>query len=206
VGELAYVVTFRQVDPLHVIDLTDARSPVRRGELEIPGYSAYLHPVSDDLLIGIGQDASDQGQRLGAQASLFDVSDPDAPTRVATAPLGSYGTAVEWDHRAFLYWPATGQMVVPVDPAWCDTVIATPANAAAPAAGCDSASAVVVQVGSDSLTVQGRIAHEDGSSGIFAAPIVRSLVVDGRLVTVSATGVQITDLSTLAPVHWVPFT
>ena len=75
IGDVGYVVTFRQVDPLYTLDLSAPSQPVVRGELKIRGYSAYLHPVGDDLLLGIGQDADDDGRVVGAQASLFDVSD-----------------------------------------------------------------------------------------------------------------------------------
>ena len=59
-----------------------------RGELKIPGYSAYLHPVGDDLLLGVGQDATEQGRRLGTQLSLFDVSDPRTRAARSSATLG----------------------------------------------------------------------------------------------------------------------
>ena len=55
--------TFRQIDPLYVLDLSDPANPVLDGELKIPGYSAYLHPVGDGLLLGVGQDATDEGAR-----------------------------------------------------------------------------------------------------------------------------------------------
>ncbi|MCG8321290.1 MAG: beta-propeller domain-containing protein, partial [Cytophagales bacterium] len=64
-GDVGYVVTFRQIDPLYVLDLTDPANPVLEGELKIPGYSAYLHPVGDGLLLGVGQDASEEGIPLG---------------------------------------------------------------------------------------------------------------------------------------------
>ena len=114
IGDVGYVVTFRQTDPLYTVALGDPESPRVLGELKILGYSAYLHPVGDGLLLGVGQDATEQGRRLGAQLSLFDVSDPRAPRRLHQRALGS-GTAVEWDHRAFLHWPATRLAVVPVD-------------------------------------------------------------------------------------------
>ena len=78
--------TFRQTDPLYVIDLTDPANPVLDGELKIPGYSAYLHPVGDGLLLGVGQDATETGQTLGTQLSLFDVSDPTNPQQIDTLP------------------------------------------------------------------------------------------------------------------------
>ena len=209
IGDLAYVVTFRQMDPLYVVDLTDPTAPVVRGELKIPGYSAYLHPVGDGRLVGIGQDATDEGTRLGAQASLFDVNDPTNPIQLSTVPLGSYGTPIEWDHHAFLYWPETGQMVLPVDPGWCETAVSDPAiePAGAPAPSCGEGGAVVVQIQGDVLAVQGRVTRpaETGSDP-WLTQVVRSMIVDGRLVTVSFGGVLVSDLATLAPIHWIPTT
>ena len=116
-GDTGYVVTFRQTDPLYVIDLTDPANPVLDGELKIPGYSAYLHPVGDGLLLGVGQDATDSGQTLGTQLSLFDVSDPTNPQQIDTLAIGG-SSEVEWDHKAFLYWPEDGTIVLPVSPGW----------------------------------------------------------------------------------------
>ena len=79
--------------------------------------------AQDGALLCVGQDATDEGGRLGAQVSLFDVRDPANPLRLSTAALGSYGTPVEWDHHAFLYWPETAQLVLPVDPNWCAGII-----------------------------------------------------------------------------------
>ena len=79
IGATGYVVTFRQVDPLYVLDLRDPENPTVSGELKIPGYSAYLHPLGDGLLLGVGQDADSDGRTLGAKATLFDVSDPANP-------------------------------------------------------------------------------------------------------------------------------
>ncbi len=107
IGPVAYVVTFRQTDPLFVVDLSDPTNPVLAGELEINGYSAYLHPVGDGLLLGIGQDA-------GLQVSLFDVSDPANPTRLQQLVLGSGGSSAEYDPHAFLWWDQTGTAVLPV--------------------------------------------------------------------------------------------
>ena len=67
IDTVGYVVTFRQTDPLYTIDLSDPTKPRVVGELKITGYSAYLHPIGDGLLMGVGQDATDQGRRLGAQ-------------------------------------------------------------------------------------------------------------------------------------------
>ncbi len=113
-GETGYVVTFRQTDPLYVIDLRDASNPTVTGELKILGYSAYLHPMGNGMLLGVGQDADEDGRTLGAKVSLFDVSDPANPQEVDTWTIEDGYTDVEWDHHAFLYWAPLDMAVLPV--------------------------------------------------------------------------------------------
>ena len=104
-GDRGYVVTFRQVDPLYTLDLRKATAPKVTGELKITGYSAYLHPISDSLLLGVGQDATEQGRTLGTQVSLFDVGDPARPRLVAKSRgSATRPSAAEQDHHAFLWW------------------------------------------------------------------------------------------------------
>lgn len=100
-GDLATVVTFRQTDPLYVVDLADPTAPEVLGELKIPGFSTYLHPVGDDLLLGVGQDADEQGRVTGMQVSLFDLSDRSKPVQVDRLPLGQGHTDAGHDSRAF---------------------------------------------------------------------------------------------------------
>ena len=103
-GDRGFVVTFRQTDPLYVLDLSDPAAPSVEGELKIPGFSRYLHPLGGGLLLGVGQDADpDTGRALGLQVSLFDVSAPAAPAQLARVPLGRAESAAEFDHRAFTY-------------------------------------------------------------------------------------------------------
>jgi hypothetical protein len=104
--EVAVVVTFRQVDPLYTLDLSDPARPRVVGELKIPGFSSYLHPVGGDLLVGLGQDATPRGRTRGAQASVFDLADLADPRRVATATFGRHTEfAAAMDPRAFTYLP-----------------------------------------------------------------------------------------------------
>jgi hypothetical protein len=188
VGDIGFVVTFRQVDPLYTIDLSDPTAPRVLGELKIPGYSAYLHPVGDELLLGIGQDADADGRTLGAQASLFDVSDLTSPRRLDTLSLGAGSmTPVEFDHRAFLYWPDEGIAVVPVEQ-WSTGEVGA---------------AVLEVTGDGEIRRRGFIEHEvrDGS----APPIQRAFVIGDRLLTVSPFGVLSSDLDTLDPLGEVSF-
>src|SRR3954447_5005390 len=114
-GDRGYVVTFRQTDPLYTLDLSDPEHPRIAGQLDLLGYSAYLHPIDDDLLLGIGQGADDTGRRQGLQVSLFDVSDAAHPKRIGNLVLSGWASsAAEWDHHAFLYWPRTRLAVLPV--------------------------------------------------------------------------------------------
>ena len=105
VGERGYVVTFKQKDPFYTIDLSDARNPKKAGELEIDGYSSYLHPIDDTHILGIGRDATPDGQVAGLKMELFDVSDFSNPQSVSTQSFGtmySY-SELERNHKALAY-------------------------------------------------------------------------------------------------------
>jgi hypothetical protein len=113
--DVAYVVTFRQTDPFYTVDLSNPAAPAVLGELKITGYSGYLHPIGDHLVIGVGQEANPQGRVQSAKVSLFDVSDLTQPKELAKWTTTSFGqTGVEWDHHAFLYWPDTKTLVLPL--------------------------------------------------------------------------------------------
>ena len=114
IGDTGYVVTFQQVDPLYVLDLRDPEHPTVSGELHIPGYSAYLHPLGEGLLLGVGQDADSEGRVLGAKATMFDVSDPANPRAIGSWTMRDGASDVEWDHLAFLYWAPEDVAVLPL--------------------------------------------------------------------------------------------
>jgi uncharacterized secreted protein with C-terminal beta-propeller domain len=111
VGDTGYVVTFKQIDPLYTVDLSDPVHPKVLGELDLPGFSAYLHPVGADMLLGVGQYV--EGSVDGTQISLFDVGNPARPAQLARTTLGSGYSEAEADHHAFLFWPPTGLLVIP---------------------------------------------------------------------------------------------
>jgi uncharacterized secreted protein with C-terminal beta-propeller domain len=95
-GNRGYLVTFRQIDPFYVIDLSNPKNPQLKGELKIPGYSSYLEELTEDLILGVGK----EGQNV--KVSLFDVSDPAKPLELSKEELQEYWTEVLDNHRAFL--------------------------------------------------------------------------------------------------------
>jgi uncharacterized secreted protein with C-terminal beta-propeller domain len=177
VGDTGYVVTFRQIDPLYTLDLAVPERPRVLGELKIPGYSAYLHPIGEDLLLGVGQDATEEGRPTGTQLSIFDVSNLRRPTRVHTEHLGQGWSEAEHDHHAFLFWPRTGLVMIPFEQR-----------------------AVGFRVGrARGIDPLGRVEHDQ------AQPIRRSLVVRDSVLTVSENGVKASSLANLAERGWVAF-
>jgi hypothetical protein len=120
--DLAIVVTFRQTDPLYAIDLTEPDAPRLLGELKIPGFSEYLHPLGEQRLIGMGQDASLQGVTRGAQAALFDVTDLTDPRQldvVRYAQDTQAGAAT--DPRQFTWLPDQRTVLTVVTQGWTGT-------------------------------------------------------------------------------------
>jgi uncharacterized secreted protein with C-terminal beta-propeller domain len=189
IGDVGYVVTFRQVDPLYTLDLSQPTRPVVRGELKIRGYSAYLHPVGDDLLLGIGQDATDEGRLVGAQASLFDVSDLRSPKRLDSLSLGKGWSEAEQTHHAFLWWPKTRLAVLPLQ-----------SYGDAPFVG---ALGLRVQR-SGGISIAGRVTHPTDRVPAGSVAIRRSVVVGDVLYTVSDAGVRGSSLATFADLGFAP--
>ena len=115
VEDTAYVVTFEQIDPLYTIDLQDPVNPVVRGELKIPGFSNYLHPLEDGSLLGIGLDLDENGwESFGVQVSRFDVSDLDNPKLADKVTLEGTGwSEAQSEHHAFNFYAPTASLSVP---------------------------------------------------------------------------------------------
>ena len=116
VGDKAYMVTFRQVDPLYVIDLSNPSNPEILGYLKVTGFSNYLQPIGENLLLGIGREASEQGRSQGLKISLFDISDFENPREVDKYVVKSdwsYSEA-EYEHKAVLFDDALDLLVIPV--------------------------------------------------------------------------------------------
>lgn len=182
IGSAGYVVTFRQTDPLYTLDLRDPAHPRTTGELKISGYSAYLHPAGDGRLIGVGQAADGKGRTTGAQVSLFDVTNPAAPRKIGGYSLASAYSLAELDPHAFLYWPASGLTVLPT-------------------IGRGGVDVLVLKVTSSGVRWRGALTQPADAGGVQ-----RAILAGGTLWTLSPTGLQANDATTLARTAWIPFT
>jgi uncharacterized secreted protein with C-terminal beta-propeller domain len=96
INDKGYLVTFKETDPFYVFDLSEAKNPQLKGELKIPGYSSYLHPIDDDTILGIGK------ENQNVKISLFNVTDPSQPSEIAKYSLSEYWSDVLTTHHAFL--------------------------------------------------------------------------------------------------------
>jgi len=207
VGPVGYVVTFRQTDPLYTVDLSDPAQPRVAGQLPLSGYSAYLYPVDATHLIGVGQDTNAVGQTTGTQISLFDVSDLAAPVRLATYDLQFGHSEAEFDPHAFLYWPATKLLVIPVQLPYGTTPQPVPQGGTVPPSPVYSpvSEAVVLHVDDDGFTKLGAITHPVTITDPAGTQIRRSLIIGSALWTLSDAGLKANDSTTLTPLAWVPF-
>ena len=189
-GDRAFLVTFEVIDPLLAVDLSDPRDPRIVGELEVPGYSTYLHPYGADRLLSVGMDGAATGEVTGFAVSLYDVSDLSAPARLDLLPYESRWSSSPslWDPHAFLLW---------------EDVLAVPIVGWDPRADRSWSGLSVVQVGADdTLAELGRIDHAHlacdapADGRVPADPACawtdmrRSLVIEGDLYAVSTAGVS----------------
>ena len=188
IEERGYVVTFRQTDPLYVLDLRDAASPKVLGELKIPGYSGYLHPIGKNLLLGVGQSgvASDPDAQTGVQFSLFDIRDPASPRRIDTHTYGAGAAAAEFDPKAFLYWQPRDLIIAPT------SLFGNNQGRGA------FNGVVLLRATEDGLKELGRLPVA-GRGGMAN----RSLVIGGSVYLLSDQALQTASLDTLRPIDKV---
>lgn len=203
IGDVGYVVTFRQIDPLYTIDLADPAAPKNTGELKIPGYSAYLHPIDETTILGVGVDGTDEGQVLGLQLSLFDVSDLKAPKRIHTAQVGdsNWGwSEALFDAKAFLYWQKTGLALLPVEwYAWDEQAMNQTGFSGAMGYTID------VEAGISQLGAIEHPAIDSGDEYWYRSPIRRSLVIGEQVITLSEQGLKASLIGDLSDKSFVEF-
>ena len=230
-GERGYLVTFKQVDPLFVIDLSDPRYPKELGYLKVTGYSDYLHPYDENHVIGIGKETTDAGEFAwyqGVKISLFDVSDVSNPVEISKYEIGDRGTdsPVLWDHKAFLFDKSRNLLVMPVLEAKVD-VTEYPEGVPAWAYGEPVwQGAYVFHVSLDAgISLQGRITHIEDITDpeqqyyYYYSPfsVERSLYISGDagnvLYTISDAKIKMNNLENLDYINevelpystWTPY-
>jgi uncharacterized secreted protein with C-terminal beta-propeller domain len=226
-GERGYMVTFRQVDPLFVIDLSDPDNPRELGYLKVTGYSGYLHPYDETHLIGIGKETTDAGEFAwyqGVKISLFDVSDVSNPQEISKLEIGDRGSdsPVLWDHKAFLFDRSRNLMVMPILEAKVD-VAQYPEGVPAWAYGEPVwQGAYVFDVSLDGgISLQGRITHIENIAEpekeyyYYYSPfaVERSLYIEDVLYTISQAKIKMNSLDNLGYINevelpyssWMPY-
>jgi len=218
-GNRCYLVTFKKVDPLFVIDLTDPINPRVLGQLKITGYSDYLHPYDENHLIGIGKEtvAAEEGDFAwyhGIKISLFDVSDVSAPKEIAKYEIGDRGTdsPILSDHKAFLFDKSKNLLVIPVLVAEIDE--AKYPSGVPPNVRGDFVwqGAYVFRISLDEgLALKGRITHMENDadfmkSGYFVSSpyfVKRALYIGNLLYTTSDKKIKMNSLENLAEINEV---
>ncbi|MCK4498833.1 beta-propeller domain-containing protein, partial [Candidatus Bathyarchaeota archaeon] len=213
-GETLYLVTFRKIDPLFIIDLQDAEAPKVLGELKITGYSDYLHMYDTGYLIGVGKETvgADFGNFAwyqGIKISLFNVTDQSNPQEVDKTEIGDRGTdsPVLRDHHAFLFDRERQLLVLPVKVAEIDPE-------QYPYGITDNAYGEYVWQGAyvysisveDGLELRGRITHieniTDVQGNYYSSPylVERSLFIEDVLYTISGKKVMMNSIESL---NWI---
>ena len=115
-GPVGYFVTFRQVDPLFAVDLSDARNPKVLSSLKIPGFSEYLHMYDKGLLFGFGKEANaENGKVSGLKLSMFNVSDPKDVSELKTLKLDASWSDASYNHKAILVDSKRSLIAFPAD-------------------------------------------------------------------------------------------
>lgn len=203
-GKTGYIVTFKNMDPLFVIDLSNPNAPKVVGELKIPGFSNYLHPVNANQLLGIGIDTVEiyskdkdgketvVGNRAGGlKVSLFDVSDPKNPKELDKLVFGAVGSwsEAQYNPRAFVWWNNKTTALFPV------YINGTDGNIDYNNGGINREGAIMVSINDNKLVEKGRLLPDNINNTSYNNS--RVLYIDNS-VYISIRGVLITyDYNTL---------
>ncbi|MFA6553076.1 MAG: beta-propeller domain-containing protein [Patescibacteria group bacterium] len=215
-GDRAYLVTFKKVDPLFTIDLSDPTKPTVLGQLKIPGYSDYLHPYDDSHIIGVGKDTveSETGNFAwyqGLKMAIFDVSDVTNPKEMFKTIIGDRGTdsPALTDHKAFLFSKEKNLLVLPVTL----SILTDEQKAAVNRTGNEYGQftfqgSYVYDISLDKgFILKGRVTHNENNdtllkSGYYYSggntTISRNLFIDGSLYSLSQKKIGINSLNDLA--------
>ena len=220
-GDKAYLVTYKTMDPLYVIDLSNATKPKVLGELKIPGYSTYLHPYDENHLIGIGMETEETVNRdysgkvisttakiVGMKMALFDVSDVNNPIQISSVVIGDSRTssAILTNPKALLFSKAKELIAIPVNNYQTDFEISNNSN------NYDSIIDSYINYNKPYISegyavygikLKGMIEHEKEENYSYSSyyrnttNLLRGLYIDQNLYTVSENQIKVNDLETL---------
>ncbi|MFT4302965.1 MAG: beta-propeller domain-containing protein [Candidatus Woesearchaeota archaeon] len=190
IGDRLYMVTFREIDPFFVIDISNPRRIIDLGELKIPGFSRYLHPYDENTIIGIGQEATDTGRITGLKISLFDVSDERNPIEIAKyVGEDRYAqSSALFEHKAFLFNKEKELLVIPI----YNYDYRDQSN--------NYNGAMVFNIKRDSIELRGLIDHSASTSIYWSPSVERSLYIEDLLYTKSLNLLRINRIDDLSPV------
>jgi uncharacterized secreted protein with C-terminal beta-propeller domain len=215
-GDKGYLVTFRQIDPLFVIDLEEPTDPKVLGQLKVTGYSDYLHPYDENHLIGIGKETEldkDNPLQQGVKISLFDVSDISNPVEIDKYEIGDRGTEspVLDDHKALLFDKTRNLLVIPVlvaeiDPNDYEGEVPEWVHGEFVWQG-----ACVFDISPDGIEYRGGITHLEDDTDLLKSgywfysdyAVERSLYIDDVLYTISSMKIKMNNLETLVEINEV---
>ena len=223
-GDRAYLVTFKKIDPFFTIDLSDPFNPRVMGYLKIPGYSDYLHPYDENHIIGIGKDTvvANEGDFLwhqGVKVALFDVSDFENPVEVDNMIIGDRGTdsPALYDHKAFLFDKEKELLVIPISLYEINDEVKSQYDEIPPYEYGEFTfqGAYVLNLNLEGFSYKGKITHISEEDKIeqqkwwywreSSSYISRSLYIDDVLYTISNKMVKMNDLDDLREINIVTF-
>jgi inhibitor of cysteine peptidase len=201
-GDRCYLVTFKQVDPFFVLDMSDPDEPKVAGELKIPGYSSYLHLYDENHVIGLGKE---DGK---VKLSLFDVSDANNPTEIAKYIVASDYSDSDalYEPKAFLFDREKDLLVIPISQTNYGVIESDGGDVSESRASYLEAGywqgAYVFKVTTSGFTLRGGITHQDTTTSQYYEydynkVVHRALYIDNNLYTVSNTKVLLNNLDTL---------
>lgn len=220
-GDRVYLVTFKITDPLFTIDLSDPENPEVLGALKIPGFSTYLHPYDENILIGIGKETVEDkwgeiAWQQGVKISLFDVNDVSDPKELAKLVIGDRGSDSNalYDHHAFLFSRARNLLVLPILEAQIDETDFADGKAPDDWYGeYVYQGAYVFDISEEGIELRGKVTHIDDPAEFLKSgywfessnQVERSLYIEDNLYTLSDGMLKVSSLSTLEELAAIDF-
>ncbi|HJN75197.1 MAG TPA: beta-propeller domain-containing protein [Myxococcota bacterium] len=190
--EVGYVVTFEQIDPLFTFDLSDHAAPEAVGELEITGFSNYIHPMGDGYLLAVGMEATDEGWAENLQVSMFDVNDLADPQLSSRLQLSADWSESQSDHHAFNWYAPESRLLLPAG--W----------------GYDSEMLLIhAAVGEELVEIAGvdqdEVLYDGGDVDEYCSSFRRSVVIEDAAYAISNAGITVVDVEDAEPLGFVAF-